>query len=250
MIIMFNDFQLDGQVVDLVVLVVFQVLVKVLVCKLVVFCVCSCVVLEKEYKVLVQLGFVLYSYFYKEISLIIDVFLCDYGCIVLVVKGVKCFYFKLCGVLQIFQLFLLLWSGKFEVCMLIDVEWVGGLLLLEKLVLLCGFYFNELLVKLLVCEDVYLVLFDYYVVIFNKLVYGENVFIVLCQFECILLKQIGVVGNWSYCVVSGKIVQFDGIYVVDLEQGMCFECIFDCVFKVFGKMLLDMECEDYSDFIM
>jgi DNA repair protein RecO (recombination protein O) len=42
---------------------------------------------------------------------------------------------------------------------------------------------------------------------------------VLRQFERVLLRQTGVAGNWSHCVVGGKTVQADGIYVVDPEQG-------------------------------
>jgi DNA repair protein RecO (recombination protein O) len=130
---------------------------------------------------------------------------------------------------------------------LTDAEWVGGLLPLEKSALLCGFYLNELLVKLLAREDAHPDLFDHYVATLNKLAHGENAPIVLRQFERILLKQTGVAGNWSHCVASGKTVQADGIYVVDPEQGTRPERISDRAPKVSGKTLLDMEREDYSD---
>jgi DNA repair protein RecO (recombination protein O) len=69
-----------------------------------------------------------------------------------VAKGAKRPHSKLRGALQTFQPLSLSWSGKSEVRTLTDAEWVGGLLPLEKSALLCGFYLNELLVKLLARE--------------------------------------------------------------------------------------------------
>ncbi|KAF1045051.1 MAG: DNA repair protein RecO [Herbaspirillum frisingense] len=202
---------------------------------------------EKEHKILAQPGFVLHSYPYKETSLIIDVFSRDHGRVALVAKGAKRPHSKLRGALQTFQSLSLSWSGKSEVRTLTDAEWVGGLLPLEKSALLCGFYLNELLVKLLAREDAHPALFDHYVATLNKLAHGENAPIVLRQFERILLRQTGVAGNWSHCVSSGRAVQPDGIYVVDPEQGTRPERISDRAPKVSGKTLLDMEREDYSD---
>src|SRR3982074_3801836 len=104
---------------------------------------------EKESRILSQPGFVLHSYPYKETSLIVDVLSRDYGRIGLIAKGAKRPHSQLRGVLQTFQPLSVGWSGKSEVRTLNAAEWVGGLLPLEKSALLCGFYLNELLVKLL-----------------------------------------------------------------------------------------------------
>ncbi|WP_343585002.1 DNA repair protein RecO [Herbaspirillum sp.] len=202
---------------------------------------------EKEHRVQAQPGFILHSYPYKETSLIVDVFSRDHGRVALVAKGAKRPHSKLRGALQTFQPLSLSWSGKSEVRTLTEAEWVGGLLPLEKSALLCGFYLNELLVKLLAREDAHPALFDHYVATLNKLAHGENAPIVLRQFERILLKQTGVAGNWGLCTVSGKAVQPDGVYVVDPEQGTRPERLSDRAPKVSGKTLLDMEREDYSD---
>ncbi|WP_050466395.1 DNA repair protein RecO [Herbaspirillum chlorophenolicum] len=202
---------------------------------------------EKEHRVQAQPGFILHSYPYKETSLIVDVFSRDHGRVALVAKGAKRPHSKLRGALQTFQPLSLSWSGKSEVRTLTEAEWVGGLLPLEKSALLCGFYLNELLVKLLAREDAHPALFDHYVATLNKLAHGENAPIVLRQFERFLLKQTGVAGNWGLCTVSGKTVQPDGVYVVDPEQGTRPERLSDRAPKVSGKTLLDMEREDYSD---
>ena len=108
---------------------------------------------EKELRIIEQPGFVLHSYPYKETSLIVDVFSRDHGRIALVAKGAKRPHSQLRGVLQTFQPLSVGWSGKSEVRTLTAAEWVGGLLPLEKSALLCGFYLNELLVKLLARDD-------------------------------------------------------------------------------------------------
>ncbi|MCA1322709.1 DNA repair protein RecO [Herbaspirillum sp. alder98] len=203
--------------------------------------------LEKEHKVQAQPGFVLHSYPYKETSLIIDVLTRDHGRVALVAKGAKRPHSKLRGALQTFQPLSLSWSGKSEMRTLTEAEWVGGLLPLEKSALLCGFYLNELLVKLLAREDAHPALFDHYVATLNKLAHGENAPIVLRQFERALLRQTGVAGNWSHCTVSNRPVQPEGAYVVDPEQGTRPERLADRAPKVSGKTLLDMEREDYSD---
>ena len=122
---------------------------------------------EREHRVNAQPGFVLHSYPYKETSLIVEVFARDYGRVPVVAKGAKRPHSKLRGVLQTFQPLQLSWSGKSEVRTLISAEWVGGLLPVERSALLCGFYLNELLVKLLARDDPHPVLFDAYMSALN-----------------------------------------------------------------------------------
>lgn len=202
---------------------------------------------EKDTRVQAQPGFVLHSYPYKETSLIVDVFSRDHGRMALVAKGAKRPLSKLRGVLQTFQPLSVSWSGKSEVRTLTAAEWVGGLLPLEKSALLCGFYLNELLVKLLAREDAHPALFDHYVSTLNQLAHGESTPIVLRKFERALLKETGVAGDWTVCVTNGKPVAPDDTYVVDPEQGVRFPRLSDAWPKVSGKTLLDMEKEDYSD---
>ncbi len=202
---------------------------------------------EKDTRVQAQPGFVLHSYPYKETSLIVDVFSRDHGRMALVAKGAKRPHSKLRGVLQTFQPLSVSWSGKSEVRTLTAAEWVGGLLPLEKSALLCGFYLNELLVKLLAREDAHPALFDHYVSTLNQLAHGESTAIVLRKFERALLKETGVAGDWTVCITNGKPVAPDDTYVVDPEQGVRFPRLSDAWPKVSGKTLLDMEKEDYSD---
>lgn len=202
---------------------------------------------EKESRVADQPGFVLHSYPYKETSLIVDVFSRDYGRVALIAKGAKRPHSKLRGVLQTFQPLSVGWSGKAEVRTLTAAEWIGGLLPLERSALLCGFYLNELLVKLLARDDPHPVLFDHYISTLNQLAHDEPAPIVLRKFERALLKETGVGGNLTICTETGRPVEAGHIYVVDPERGPRSAHPADNTPRVTGKTLLDMESEDYTD---
>jgi len=203
----------------------------------------------RDNRVLGQPGFVLHSYPYKETSLIIDMFTRDHGRIGLVAKGAKRPFSKLRGVLQTFQPLSLSWSGKTELRTLIDAEWVGGMLPLERSALLCGFYLNELLVKLLARDDRHPALFDHYVSTLNQLAHGEPAQIVLRKFERALLKETGVAADLSRCTSTRSRVELDVDYVVDPEKGarIADRGQGEVWPIVSGKTLLDMEREDYAD---
>jgi DNA repair protein RecO (recombination protein O) len=202
---------------------------------------------EKEHRIAGQPAFVLHSHPYKETSLIVDVFARDYGRVALIAKGAKRPHSKLRGVLQTFQPLAIGWSGKAEVRTLTAAEWIGGLLPLEKSALLCGFYLNELLVKLLARDDPHPALFDHYVAALNQLAHEEPAPIVLRKFERALMKETGVGANLTVCVATGRPVEAEQVYVVDPERGPRPAHPADNTPRVTGKTLLDMEREDYAD---
>jgi DNA repair protein RecO (recombination protein O) len=202
---------------------------------------------EPEFRVSAQPGFVLHSYPYKETSLIVDVFTRDFGRIALVAKGAKRPHSKLRGALQTFQPLAMSWSGRSEIKNLNDAEWLGGLLPLEKAGLLCGFYLNELLVKLLARDDPHPGLFNHYVSTLNELAHNEPAPIVLRKFERALLKETGVSSDFSVCKPNGQAVVEGASYVVDPEIGPRLAMPSDNMPRVTGKTLLDMEREDYRD---
>ncbi len=193
-----------------------------------------------------QPGFVLHSYPYKETSLIIDMFSRDHGRVALIAKGAKRPHSALRGVLQTFQPLSVSWTGKSELRTLTGAEWVGGMLPLEKTALLCGFYLNELLVKLLARDDPHARLFDHYVAALNQLAHGESAPIVLRKFERALLKETGVATDLTTCTATRLAVDPQQHYVVDPERGPRPACAADVWPRVLGQTLLDMERGDYG----
>jgi len=198
-----------------------------------------------------QPSFVLHSYPYKETSLIVDMFTREFGRIGLVAKGAKRPHSKLRGVLQTFQPLASSWSGRAELRTLIDAEWVGGMLPLERTALLCGFYLNELLVKLIARDDPHPLLFDQYVATLNQLAHNEPAQIVLRKFEKALLKETGVAADLGRCAGPGgaasAAVEPGVDYVVDPERGPRLARLSDTWPAVDGQTLLDMERGDYTD---
>jgi DNA repair protein RecO (recombination protein O) len=202
---------------------------------------------EREHRVTNQPAFVLHSYPYKETSLIVEVFARDYGRVPLMAKGATRPHSQLRGVLQTFQPLQVAWTGKSEVRTMVSAEWVGGLRPLERSALLCGFYLNELLVKLLARDDPHAALFDHYVAALNQLAHDEPPAIVLRKFELSLLKETGVAGNISAVAATGQAVLAEQLYVIDPERGAREAMVSDTMPVVNGKTLLDMEAGDYSD---
>ncbi|MEY4209191.1 MAG: repair protein RecO [Pseudomonadota bacterium] len=202
---------------------------------------------EREHRIVNQPAFVLHSYPYKETSLIVEVFSRDFGRVPLIAKGAKRPHSQLRGVLQTFQPLQLGWTGKSEVRTLTTAEWIGGLLPLERSALLCGFYLNELMVKLLARDDPHPALFDHYVSALNQLAHDEPAAIVLRQYELALLKETGVAASLAKVASSGEVVEPDLLYVVDPERGPREALASDTMPVVSGRTLIDMEAGNYAD---
>src|SRR5260221_3713193 len=107
-------------------------------------------------------AFVLHTYAYRETSLIVETFTADYGRVAMVARGAKRPRSETRGLLQAFQPLVLSWSGGGELKTLLKAEWGGGLALPRGAALLCGFYLNELLLKLLAREDPHAALYRDY----------------------------------------------------------------------------------------
>ena len=139
------------------------------------------------------------------------------------------------------------WSGKSELQTLTGAEWVGGMLPLEKTALLCGFYLNEIIVKLMQRDDPQPVLFDHYVATINQLAHGQPAHIVLRKFELHLLESAGVVSDLSFCSAQRCAVLPGLLYVLDPLAGVRPSGGSDDAPQVLGKTLLDMKAGDYTD---
>jgi len=136
-------------------------------------------------------AFVLHAYPYKETSLVVDAFTASHGRVALVARGAKRPKSALRGLLQAFQPLLLSWSGQGEVKTLMHAESQGGLPLLGGEALLCGFYVNELLLKLLLRDDPHPQLFTAYREALHALATQTELAPTLRRFELRLLAELG-----------------------------------------------------------
>lgn len=147
-----------------------------------------------------QPAFILHQYPYRETSRLLDVFSRDHGRIALVARGVQRPGSQLRAVLQGFQPVVLSWFGSGEVKTLHSAEWQGGIPQLAGLSLLCGFYLNELLLRLLPREESFPKLFAAYFEAMRDLARpnhnGVPVEPVLRNFERQLLQETGYGPDW------------------------------------------------------
>ena len=193
-------------------------------------------------------AFVLHTYAWRETSLIVEVFARDHGRLPLMAKGARRPGSLLRGVLMAFQPLAVSWTGKSEVKTLTGASWQGGQALLAGRGLLCGYYLNELILKLLPREDAHPVLFDHYAHTIAALAAGLPTAPLLRSFEFALLRELGY-GLTLDCVAdTGERVRPDSRYVFLQERGL-LEADGDMgdIPLLSGHCLLAMARDDFSD---
>ena len=166
-----------------------------------------------------EAAFVLHSYPFRETSLIIEAFTRNWGRVALVARGARRPRSALRGVLLAFQPLLLSWGGKSDLRTLHKAEWQGGLPQLQGRGLLCGFYLNELMLKLLARDDAHEALYETYYATLVTLSNGGEHATTLRTFERRLLKEAGYALTLDRDAMSGEPVSADHSYRYLLERG-------------------------------
>jgi len=136
-------------------------------------------------------AFVLHTYPYKETSLIVEALARHAGRVALLARGARRARSAIRGTLLSFHPLRLSWTGSAELATLTAAEWAGGHRALAGLGLMCGFYLNELLLRLLPRDDPHEALFDAYAGALATLGEGEEPAPVLRRFELSLLRELG-----------------------------------------------------------
>jgi len=194
-------------------------------------------------------AFVLHTYPYRETSLIVEAFTRQYGRVSMLARGARRPRSAMRGVLLAFQPLALAWFGKGELRTLSRAEWQGGQPLLQGEALLCGFYLNELLLRLLPREDPHDALFVQYRHALSRLgagmASGTESAPVLRAFEKSLLKELGYAMTLERDA-AGAGIDSSRTYRYDPERGPV-EAEGGAEPLVSGRTLLDMACDDYSD---
>lgn len=193
-------------------------------------------------------GFLLHSYPWRETSLIAEIFARDYGRIPLAAKGARRPASPLRGVLMAFQPLEVSWTGKSEVKTLTQASWRGGQALLSGVGLLCGYYLNELLLRLLPREDPHPGLFDRYGQTLGRLAAGETHAPLLRSFELGLLHELGYGPTLDRDADSGEAVNPERDYLYLVERGPVRADDADTDLpRIPGRALLAMAEADFGD---
>jgi DNA repair protein RecO (recombination protein O) len=193
-----------------------------------------------------QAVYVLHTYPFKETSLVVELFSKELGRIAAVAKGARRPHSAMRGMLQSFQLLSGAWSGKNELKTLHSLDWNAGLTLLKGEALMCGFYMNELLLRLLPREDAHESLFDYYDATLKTLATDESLAITLRRFELKLLQEMGYAVPLVQDENDAEIL-VENTYRYEAEYGACALGATKNGVQLSGKTILDMARDDYSD---
>lgn len=136
-------------------------------------------------------AYVLHSRPFRNTSLLVDLFTQQHGLISAVARSARGPKSRYQGQLQLFTPMLVSWSGIHELKTLSNIELNGMPIQLNQKPLFCGFYLNELLMRLLHKEDSHPNLFDLYHHSLRCLEKNDSIPVVLRLFEKKLLDELG-----------------------------------------------------------
>jgi DNA repair protein RecO (recombination protein O) len=136
-------------------------------------------------------AFLLHRRPYTESSVLIDLFSRHHGRMVLIAKGARKLKSRWRGSLLPFQSLIAAWSGRGEVKTVTGIEGEGPSRGLRGKALYCGYYMNELVLRLLHRFDPHEDVFDNYANALARLSTEEDQERVLRIFEKQLLRDLG-----------------------------------------------------------
>jgi DNA repair protein RecO (recombination protein O) len=190
-------------------------------------------------------AYVLHTYAYKETSLIVEAFTRGFGRVALLARGARRPRSAMRGVLLAFHPLRLGWSASAELGNLISAEWSGALQPLAGKALMCGFYLNELLLRLLPRDDPHEGLFDAYADGLRGLSMGAHA-PVLRAFEKRLLAELGYAPVLEHEAASGAPIDPARRYVYEPDRGPMPTRNSPSELSVSGQTLLDLARDEYN----
>ena len=163
-------------------------------------------------------GYILHARPWRDTSLLLEVILRDSGRRGVIARGARS-NTRQRGRLQPFRPLWLELGGRSELAQLRAVEEAGGLGPLTGRALACGYYLNELIMRLLPRDDPHPIIFDHYAEALGQLAGGLPEAPALRRFEKHLLEELGWAPDWMLCE-DGTPIDAQGLYHVAPESGI------------------------------
>jgi DNA repair protein RecO (recombination protein O) len=164
-------------------------------------------------------AFVLHTRAYRNSSLVVELFTMRHGRMGMMARSARGPRSRYQGNLQLFSPLLVSWTGRSNLKNLGNIELCGLSYQLEGSALLCGFYLNELLMRLMNHEDPYPKIYEYYQTTLNTLEQGGLIEPQLRYFEKNLLNELGYGIPLTHDITSGCEVSAAGFYRYLPERG-------------------------------
>ncbi|OGT67201.1 MAG: DNA repair protein RecO [Gammaproteobacteria bacterium RIFCSPHIGHO2_12_FULL_45_9] len=191
--------------------------------------------------------FILHRYPYRNTSWILECLTATEGRIRAVAQSARGTTSRFRGQLEPFTPFHMLFSGKSELKTLKQAELSDIPLSLNGEALWCGFYLNELLLKLLPPEDPHPHLFTHYA---NTLLMLTNTpirEIPLRQFEKILLETLGYAPSFTHEANQGPAIAAHLHYQYWPERGFIQQAVSENASAIPGEILLQIANNQFHE---
>ncbi|OGT45574.1 MAG: DNA repair protein RecO [Gammaproteobacteria bacterium RIFCSPHIGHO2_12_FULL_38_11] len=189
--------------------------------------------------------YVLHTRPYSNTSLIVEFFSQHHGRISAVARSARGPQSRYKGQLQLFTPMLTSWSGHHELKTLGNIELSGLPHQLNQKYLFCGFYLNELIIRLLHKDDPHPGLFDRYSKSLCSLEKNEDIPPILRLFEKKLLEELGYALSLTQEAKTRLPIVADNFYRYEHHQGF-LRCDEKDHFAFSGNDLLSIAQEKFD----
>lgn len=162
-----------------------------------------------------QAAYILHYRQYQESSFIVDAFTLAHGRITLMARSARASKPRTRALYQPFRPLLLSWVGASDLRTLTGIEESGQAMSMENAQLACGYYINELVLRLLGKDQPQPAVFAYYSLALAELSAQPTdtvLQVTLRTFELQLLDALGVLPDLRYCTPDGSVVEPDSQY--------------------------------------
>lgn len=192
--------------------------------------------------------FILHSRPFRDTSLILDCLTQRYGRISAIARSARGLKSRYRGMLQLFSPLLASWTGNRELKNLGTVERQGSICRLDGRRLVCAFYLNELLQRLLQRDDPHPEIYKLYQSTLSQLENKTDPRAALRCFEKYLLQSLGYGLPLHYDVQSRDAITAEAYYQFVPDHGF-LRCELDRrnQFIFSGKTLLALAKESFDD---
>lgn len=191
--------------------------------------------------------YILHTRPFRNTSLLVDILTEDHGRLSLVARNARGPRSRYRGQLQLFTPMTATWSGKSELKTLNHLELTGMPFYLNQQALFCGFYLNELLMRLLHKEDAYPCLFSHYQEALTALEKKDDITQTLRMFEKRLLHSLGYGLPLKQDTIQGEPIQSHLYYEFLPHEGFKLS---DNNAEFLGADLLAIHHEDFNERVL
>ena len=161
-----------------------------------------------------QAGYLLHYTQYGDANFIVDFFSLDHGRVSLLAKSARSSKPRTRALYQPFRPLLVSWWGDHELRTLTGIEESGASLNLDGSALPCGYYLNEIVLRLLAKDQPQHTLFAHYSLALAQLAAEpDRPEPVLRSFELTLLETLGLLPDFAHCRNDGESINDEESYL-------------------------------------